>query len=112
VGSSPLTLPVAVFNVGTAPLTISGIPLIATTTKSDFTISAPPGAPIPPGGEIDLTITYTPSGNGFTVASWEFTTNESPNPIPVFTVSATGQAVSGALWEALLKALGLAASTP
>ena len=106
-------IPVQLFNVGTAPLTISNIALSAAPanpacTSADFSLVPAPTFPIviPPGGESDVTFQFAPAGAGALCAEFTITSDD---PIPTRTLLATGTGIlpSAGFWATLLQNLGL-----
>ena len=101
------TVPVQLFNVGTAALSVTGI--TRTSGSNDFTLNPAPTFPIAiaAGGESDITIQFAPSGSGaisavFTVAS------DDPHAPLTLTASGTGIQATASFWTRFLTFLGLA----
>ncbi len=107
-GAVDRTIPLQLFNVGTADLQISSIN--RTDGSSDFTIDPAPAFPITiaPGAESDVTLKYHPTGNGDVNATFQIASNDPHSPRSLM-VTGTGAAVSGSLWPILLILLGVAA---
>ncbi len=105
---SDRTLPLQLFNVGTADLHISAIN--RKDGSSDFTIDPAPAFPmtIAPGAETDVTLKYHPTGNGDAKATFQIVSDDPHSPRSVV-VTGTGAAVSGSLWPIILVLLGVAA---
>jgi hypothetical protein len=106
------SVPVQLFNVGTAPLNISAINL--TSGSNDFSLTPAPAFPIviPPGGEFDLTLQFAPSGGGKLNAVFSAVSDDARSPLNI-TAYGTGVQASAGLWTNLLTLLGIAhATTP
>jgi hypothetical protein len=101
------TLPVQLFNVGTAPLNISAIN--QTNGSNDFSLSPVPAFPvvIAPGGEFDITFIFTPSGGGPLAADFSLVSDDAQSPLTITTYG-TGDQASASYWTQLLQLLGLA----
>jgi photosystem II stability/assembly factor-like uncharacterized protein len=100
------SIPVQLFNVGTAPLSITSITL--TSGSNDFSLNPAPTFPIaiPAGGESDITIQFAPSGAG--ALSAEFTiASDDPRTPRKLTANGTGVLPSAAFWAQFLTLLGL-----
>ncbi|UWZ84399.1 choice-of-anchor D domain-containing protein [Occallatibacter riparius] len=101
------TIPVQVFNVGTAPLNVTGI--TRTSGSADFSINPALPTPIPPiaaGAELDFTIQFAPSGAGdlnaeFTIAS------DDPHGAVKITTSGTGSLATAGAFAQFLRSLGI-----
>lgn len=100
------SIPVQLFNVGTAPLNISGINLVS--GSNDFSLSPAPTFPIviPPGGEVDATFKFTPSAGGPITANFDVLWDD-PNFTLTLSASGTGVLPSASFWTKLLQTLGL-----
>jgi hypothetical protein len=83
----------AIFNTGTASLTLSGSPRIAISGSGDFTItSQPASADIAPGGNDTFTVRFTPTGSGPKSATLSIANNDGDeNP---FVIELTGTATT------------------
>ena len=101
------SIPVQLFNVGTAPLNISAINL--TTGSNNFSLSPAPAFPIiiPPGGEIDVTVQFAPTGGGKLNAVFSAVSDDAHSPMNI-TAYGTGAQASADLWTNILTLLGIA----
>jgi hypothetical protein len=88
--TSGTNLSFVITNSGTAPLNLTGTPLVAMTgpQAADFKIVTPPTTPIPPGGNSTFTIRFAPSATGVRKAIVSIQ-NDDKNPF-YFTISGTG----------------------
>jgi hypothetical protein len=104
------TIPVQLFDVGTAPLNISAINL--TSGSVDFSIVPTPAFPItiPSGGESDITLQFAPAGAGPLSAVFSFSSDDARTPLTM-TASGPGNEASASLWTQILTALGVAHPT-
>ncbi len=100
------TIPLQLFNVGTAPLTITAIS--QTDGSTDFTITPAPTYPlvIPPGGESDVTVQFAPTTNGPLAATFSIASDDAQSPL-VFTMTGTGDRTSARYVRAFVLSLGL-----
>jgi len=101
------TVPVQLFNVGTAALSITSI--ARASGSNDFSLNPAPTFPIaiPPGGESDITLQFAPSGSGAISAVFTIASNDPHAPLTL-TASGTGIQASSSFWTRLLTLLGLA----
>jgi len=106
-GGASRTIPVQLFNVGTAPLSISAITL--SSGSNDFSLDPAPAFPIaiPAGGEFDLTLKFAPSGAGSLKAVFSLASNDPHSPFTL-TARGTGDLTSAAFWAQILMMFGLA----
>lgn len=91
VGGSSTTI-ITISNVGTGPLIINGIAFQAG-SSSDFAITASPVLPATvtgPDGTIDVEITYSPSGVGYSSATLNITTNDSDEGVVEISLGGAG----------------------
>ena len=70
---APRTLPLTVFNGGTAPATLSGF-TIGGDKNGDFHVVVPDGALVPPGGNAVVQVTYAPTERNADTAVLTLTT--------------------------------------
>jgi len=107
VAGSNRSIPVQLFNVGTAPLNISAINL--TTGSNDFSLSPAPAFPIiiAPGGEFDVTVQFAPTGGGKLNAVFSAVSDDDHSPLNI-TAYGTGAQASAGLWTNILTLLGIA----
>src|SRR6185437_3305865 len=100
-------LSVQLFNVGFAPLNITNI---ARTAGSDnFALSPAPTFPlpaIPPDGESEITIQFTPSGAGNLSAEFTISSDDPHGPVKITTFG-TGLVPAAGPMAELLRLLGL-----
>ena len=101
------SVPVQLFNVGTAPLNISAIN--QTSGSNDFSLSPAPTYPIsiPPGGEFDVNFKFAPTGSGPISAVFSVVSDDTRSPLSMAT-SGTGELASAPAWSQILQFLGLA----
>jgi hypothetical protein len=108
--TTPRSIAVQLFNVGTAPLNISAINQSGST---DFSLSPAPTFPITiaPGGESDVSIVFVPTGGGPLTATFSVVSDDANSPLTL-TATGIGDQASAAAWAKLLTLLGLANPTP
>jgi hypothetical protein len=101
------TVPVQLFNVGTAALNISSITL--SSGSNDFSVNPAPAFPvaIAPGGESDITLQFAPSGSGPLTAEFAIASDDPRSPFKL-TALGTGVQASSGFWSQFLTFLGLA----
>lgn len=75
-----MTLTDQLFNVGSADLHISGFD--RSTGSADFQVVSPPTFPvtIPPGGEVDFSISFQPSSGGNQTATFQISSDDPTTP--------------------------------
>ncbi len=107
-GKGSRTVPLQLFNTGTADLHVSAINV---TGSSDFSVDPAPALPITiaPGAETDVTLKYQPSENGNVQAVFEVVVSDDARLSRKIQANGTGIAVSGSLWPIVLVLLGVAA---
>lgn len=107
IGGQTRSIPVQLFNVGTAPLNISAINQI--NGSNDFSITPAPAFPITiaPGGEFDVTFQFAPMGQGPLTATFSIISDDAQSPLTL-TASGSGDLASSAFWAPILGFLGLA----
>jgi hypothetical protein len=100
------TITVQLFNVGLAPLNISGITL--TSGSSDFTLTPAPTFPIQiaPGAESDITIQFLPTGSGDRTAEFTIVSDDPRSPFKI-TASGTGNIPTSGPMAEFLRFLGI-----
>jgi hypothetical protein len=101
------TITVQLFNVGLAPLSITGITRSA--GSADFTLNPAPTFPIPPiapGAESDITIQFAPSGAGDLAAEFTIASDDPHGPIKI-TASGTGSLATADAFAQFLRSLGI-----
>ena len=100
------TISIQLFNVGLAPLNITGI--TRTAGSADFTLNPAPTFPIPiaAGGESDITIQFQPSGAGALKAEFTIASDDPHGPLKI-TASGTGSIPTAGPIAELLRLLGL-----
>jgi Abnormal spindle-like microcephaly-assoc'd, ASPM-SPD-2-Hydin len=101
------TIPVQLFNVGTAPLNIASITL--SNGSTDFTLTPAPTFPlaIPAGGESDITLQFAPSGAGLLTAEFTIASDDPRTPLKL-NASGTGNLATSGFWSTFLTTFGLA----
>jgi hypothetical protein len=101
------TVPVQLFNVGTAALNVSAITL--SSGSHDFLVNPAPTFPIviAPGGESDITLQFAPTGSGPLTAEFSIVSDDPRSPLKL-TASGTGVQASSGFWAQFLTFLGLA----
>lgn len=101
------TIPVQLFNVGTAGLSVTAITL--TSGSNDFSMNPAPTFPIaiPPGGESDITIQFAPSGSSAVAAQFTIASDDPHAPLKLLYASGAGVQASAAFWAQFLTLLGL-----
>jgi hypothetical protein len=94
--TSPRSIPIQLFNVGTADLQIANIALGAD-GSTDFSLSQVPALPamISPGGELDVVVAYNPTSNQNVIATLAITSDDLI-PVQNVTIAGTGFGVPGA----------------
>jgi hypothetical protein len=100
------TIPVQLFNVGTAALNVASITL--TNGSPDFSLNPAPTFPIAlaPGAESDITIQFAPSGTGALSADFTIASDDPHSPLKL-TASGTGRQAASGFWTQFLTQLGL-----
>lgn len=100
------TIPVQLFNVGTAALNIASITL--TNGSPDFSLNPAPAFPIaiPAGGESDFTIQFAPSGSGALTAEFTIASDDPHSPRKL-NASGTGLQAAAGFWTQFLTMLGI-----
>lgn len=101
------SIPVQLFNVGTAPLTVSAI--ARSSGSADFSLNPAPTFPIvlAPGGESDIAIQFAPAGAGAVNAEFTISSDDPHSPVKL-TASGTGNLPTAGFWAELLRLLGIA----
>ncbi len=81
-------------NTGQANLDLSGNPKVAISgpNAADFTVTAQPASPVPPGGTAAFTIRFSPSGGGLRDALVTITNNTSAGAAYLFGIEGVGLA--------------------
>ena len=88
-GGGASTLTVRAFNVGTASLNLSNF--FQTGGGGDFAITGGiVPVTLPPGGEADFNVTFTPSAAGDQTAAFELDSTDPTNPALAIAASGTG----------------------
>jgi hypothetical protein len=100
------TIPVQLFNVGTAALNVSSITL--TNGSNDFSLNPAPAFPIAiaAGGESDVTFQFAPSGSGALSAEFTIASDDPHAPLKLAANGNGIQAASG-FWTQILTLLGI-----
>ena len=108
------TVPLQLFNVGTAALKISNISISSSPknpacNSTDFSLTPAPAFPIviPPGGVSEVTLQFAPSGGDLLCAEFAIASDDPLSPRTIGLVGIGSQDGSG-FWAWLLRLLGLA----
>jgi hypothetical protein len=98
---------VQLFNVGTAPLSVSGITL--SNGSANFSLTPAPVFPIAiaAGGESDITVQFAPTGAGALTAEFTIVSDDPHQPLKL-NATGTGNLASSGFWSQLLTMLGIA----
>lgn len=73
-------------NIGTTPLTLTGVPFVQLSGSGTFTVTGLPTSPIPAGGSVTFTITFSPTAVGSYLAIVTILNNDTDEGIYDFVI--------------------------